>query len=124
MIRNRIVKAVGAALLLATASGCATLSPEQCVSANWYQVGLADGAAGFGADRVAAHANACAKQRVVPDASLYAEGREDGLRDYCTTESGLEAGRNGVAYRGVCPDDTEAGFLTGYRLGAIAFRGF
>ncbi len=115
--------ALAAAMTFATLSGCASMTPTQCASANWYQVGVADGAAGFPVERMTDHVQACSGHGPAPVAELYAEGHADGLVDYCTTANGLEAGRYVEAYRGVCPKETEAGFLTGYRLGAIAFRG-
>ena len=46
-----------ALLLLAS---CATLSEEECRAADWYQIGVNDGAEGRATDYVESHRRACA----------------------------------------------------------------
>lgn len=105
-------------LLVATAlAGCATLSEKECRVADWYDIGVRDGAAGYGEERLIEHSKACADVDVSPDRARWAAGREAGLERYCTTDRGLWVGRNGGEYAGVCGPETEDSFLRGYRLG-------
>lgn len=106
--------AAGAAL-----NGCATLSEEQCLVGDWYGIGVADGQNGYSFDRLGEHNEACARHGVIPDAAVYEQGRQQGLRAYCTPQVGFREGRQGDSYRGVCPASVEADFLAGYSDGRL-----
>jgi len=101
---------------LATVS-CATMSQEQCLRGDWRAVGYGDGVDGRPMSRLDEHAKACAKAGVTPDAKLYFEAREEGLRRYCTEANGFQVGREGHSYAGVCPPPAEPAFLGGYSDG-------
>ncbi|MBB5019715.1 hypothetical protein HNQ59_003023 [Chitinivorax tropicus] len=103
-----------AALML---GGCASMSENECRRADWYDRGVRDGAYGYESDRVAAHAEACSKVGVVPDRKAYFDGREQGLKRYCTESNGFDAGRYGQNYGGVCVGRGEADFQRGYQRG-------
>ena len=51
-------------LILVGASGCATMSKEECLVANWREVGFTDASQGYTQDRVAEHRSACAEAKV------------------------------------------------------------
>lgn len=106
--------AMAAALLL---SGCATMSPQECMTANWSQRGYQDGRAGFTSNRLAQHYKACSKVGVVPDTRAYHQGYDDGLRQYCTPDNAVQQGLDGKPYRGVCPPQTESEFKYYYNQG-------
>ncbi len=106
---------LGAASLF---SGCATMSKEQCLQADWHRIGFHDGAAGRFADRLASHREACAEVNIIPDATAYQSGRNEGLKQYCTAENGLHLGLSGKASANVCPTPLASAFLPRYRLGA------
>lgn len=101
----------------ATLAACATLSKEQCLQGDWRAIGYADGADGRPMSRIDDHAKACQKSGVTPDMSLYVRGREQGLMRYCTEANGFREGRDGHAYKGVCPPPVEPEFLGGYADG-------
>ncbi|WP_454761681.1 DUF2799 domain-containing protein [Caulobacter segnis] len=109
----------GAALALAS---CATMSKEQCLQGDWRGVGYGDGASGYPMSRIDSHAKACAKSGVTPDASLYAQGRTEGLVGYCTEMRGFAVGRSGGVYWHVCPQPAESEFLGGYADGERVWR--
>ena len=69
-----------AALLAAAllAGGCASMDKPQCVNANWYAIGMEDGAQGRTLQRLGDHRRACAEHGVQPDAERYAAGRNEG----------------------------------------------
>ncbi|PZR34473.1 DUF2799 domain-containing protein [Caulobacter segnis] len=100
-----------------TLAACATLSKQQCLQGDWRAIGYNDGADGRLMSRIDDHAKACQKTGVTPDMSLYALGREQGLMRYCTEANGFRVGRDGHAYKGVCPPPVEPEFLGGYADG-------
>jgi len=102
---------------LAVLSGCATMSGEECATADWSSVGFEDGASGYPVDRLGDHRKACAKHGYTPDLVAYRQGRQQGLVDYCRPGRGFRAGESGANYHGVCPAELEEDFLSGYRIG-------
>jgi hypothetical protein len=102
-------------------SGCATLGKDECLHADWRTIGYEDGAHGFQASRIGNHREACAKHGITPDFELYEQGRLQGLREYCTLQTGYSLGVAGKAYPNVCPSNIEPGFLEGYRQGKIVY---
>lgn len=98
-------------LLAAALAGCAPMTVQHCAEADAYDAGLADGRAGRPAVPCGAGAD---------DAARYADGHAAGLREYCTIERGVRAGRAGEAYRDVCAGPEEQAFLSGYYLGALS----
>lgn len=109
------------ALLLALA-GCATLTPEECRTADWYRIGVADGAEGWGTGRIEQHRRACAETGVSPDAAAWLRGRLAGLRQYCTPATAHEVGRRGGA---IAPGCTEGELVTmrpAHRWGEIFWQ--
>lgn len=114
---SRLTSLALAGALLAGASGCATLSEGECYTADWYQLGRADGQRGYERSRLYEHQKACAEYGIRPDATAYYRGRQVGLAAYCSPRNGYEEGRDGHAYRGVCPPKYERRFLAAYRDG-------
>jgi hypothetical protein len=112
-IRSPLSLIVAAALM----AGCASMDRTQCVNANWYAIGLEDGARGQPLERLGSHRRACAEHAVAPEAERYVAGRNEGLKTFCTYERGFSQGRGGHANGGVCPAGLAAGFQTGYQLG-------
>lgn len=98
-------------------SGCATLSQEECMVADWYSIGFEDGAQGRQAGYLANHREACAEYGVAPDLSAYQSGRDQGLDTYCNYDNGYALGAGGGTYRGVCPARLEKMFLDGFNRG-------
>ena len=88
---------------------------SECVTADWYAIGLEDGARGRPVERLGDHRRACAKHNVTPDAARYVAGRNDGLKSFCTYERGFSEGRAGKAYAAACPDPLN--FLAGHQRG-------
>jgi hypothetical protein len=105
---------IAAMLLLA---GCASLDRSECLNANWYAIGLEDGARGYSVERLGAHRRACAEHNVAPDAERYLAGHGEGLKSFCTYERGYALGRAGKTPAGTCPPELRDGFLAGHRHG-------
>lgn len=102
------------ALLL---SGCASLSENQCRTADWESIGYQDGSRGYDAGRIGNHSEACAEYGIKADRELYEEGRLQGLELFCTGYNGMRLGRQGYAYSGVCPLSLQGDFVRGYEVG-------
>lgn len=102
-------------VLLALLAGCATLDKEECVNADWFAIGLEDGARGRAVERLGDHRRACAKHNVTPNAERYLAGRNEGLKTFCTYERGFSEGRAGRSYVAACP--AASNFVAGYNRG-------
>lgn len=105
------------ALSALAASGCATMSREECLAVDWRTIGYEDGVAGYPGDRIAQHRKACAEHGVRSDLDLYQAGRAQGLREYCQPANGYRLGLGGGDYRGVCPVDLEGDFVGAFEGG-------
>ena len=103
--------------LLLLVCGCASLGKDECLHADWYAIGLEDGARGRAVERLGDHRRACAKHNVAPDTGRYVAGRNEGLKSFCTYERGFSEGRSGHAYAAACPQSQAGNFLAGYQRG-------
>ena len=111
------LRIASSAVLLALVSSCATLDKNQCLRADWYAVGLEDGARGLPLERAGDHRRACAEHGVTPQIEPYLAGRNEGLKSYCTYEKGFSVGHAGQANSGACPAGTGANFSVGFQRG-------
>lgn len=98
-------------------SGCASLSKQECLTADWKLIGFEDGSQGKPESTIGAHRKSCAKVNVTPDLARYQQGHREGARKYCVKTTAYPLGVNGGAYYGVCPADLEPAFLNAYRAG-------
>ncbi len=111
------VKLLLLGLLVMGLSGCASLSEEECKVADWQDIGRRDGEKGEKTDRFYNHVKACSEYGIKPDRNLYNQGRETGLKAYCTPDNGRRMGESGRSYGRVCPKGLERGFLAQYKIG-------
>jgi Protein of unknown function (DUF2799) len=107
-----------ALLSLPLLSACASLTPEQCETGDWLNLGISDGAQGRPLARLDEHREACGKVGISIDTETYIRGRDQGLTRYCTPVSGFTVGRNGRSHANVCPAELAGGFEAGYVLGS------
>lgn len=108
--------------LISQLLACASMSKQECMTANWRSIGYEDGASGRPEMTIQAHRKACAKINITPDLPLYQQGHREGVRVYCkNTSAAYELGTQGGAYYKVCPADLEPKFLQAYRLGQELF---
>lgn len=103
--------------ILALLAGCATLDKNECLRADWYAVGLEDGARGLPVERLGDHRRACAEHGITPQTERYLAGRNEGLKSFCTYERGVSIGRSGQSYSAVCPGALATRFSAGYQHG-------
>lgn len=95
-------------------SACASMNKSQCLSADWYAIGIEDGARGRPLEYLGSHRRACAEYGVAPDAQRYQAGRDAGLQSFCTYDRGYAIGRAGQGRPTVCPETLAANFDAGY----------
>lgn len=99
-------------------SGC-QLSEQQCATANWAQIGLADGEKGRGSDRVKSHVNSCGHAGISVDTKNWMQGWTQGNATYCTPKAIFDRAKRGYKLREVCPKadraKLEAAFAKGYK---------
>lgn len=117
MISPRRILTLSAVLAAVTLTGCASMSPDECRHADWYQQGVKDAMDGAGKDRLNDNREACAKVGVVPNVKQYMLGYDKGVRQFCTPENGARWGRAGRYYQGQCPADLDSAFRTRYQAG-------
>lgn len=103
---------------LVLVSGCAGISKEECLYADWGAIGYEDGAAGRPVSAITPRRAACAKKAgVTVDMAAYTAGREQGLTVYCQPSNGYAVGARGIGYTGVCTGPAEAAFMSAYEAG-------
>ena len=109
-------------LIVVIFQGCASMSQEECLNANWTVVGEIDGQQGRGLDVLDDYRRDCADHGVVPDVQAYIAGRESGLMLYCTSDNGYREGRSGVRLEADCPAALAADFRQSYQLGQDVYN--
>ena len=113
---------LNATILMAYAlSGCATMSPEECLHANWEEVGYHDAVESYPVSRSSEHREACTSTGVTVDLALYRNGHALGLPYYCTRETGFESADHGGDFATQCRRDTFPDYSLGYGEGLDVF---
>jgi hypothetical protein len=101
----------------AVLSACATMSADQCATADWSAIGLKDGANGENMSMADRREKDCAKASIVMDRVAYMASREQGLAQYCTPQNAYEIGKVFGRYDGVCANHNETEFLYAHSQG-------
>jgi hypothetical protein len=109
------------ASLLAFASlalgGCTPMTPAECKTANWYDIGLRDGIAGQPVSELDDRTRSCAEAGVQANATAYLRGRNQGLLSYCRMDNAVRLGLDGKTYQGVCAPAIDPEFRRRYAVG-------
>ncbi len=117
-----MIKSVCLVLLSVLMVGCATLNEDECVTADWYEIGYSDGVKGQPDSYLEKHRKACAKHGVRANLDDWLAGREAGLQRYCTAQKGYEEGLNNRTYHGVCEGRAADEFLQAYEQGQQLYQ--
>ncbi|MEF1338715.1 DUF2799 domain-containing protein, partial [Vibrio rotiferianus] len=64
--------------LLTLLSGCTSMSPDECKTANWYKVGYQDGREGDNPSIINSYTEDCSEAGVTPDRKEWQEGFDKG----------------------------------------------
>ena len=110
------------AVCLGLLGGCATIPEEQCAKVDWYELGVQDGRAGYPADRLLQHRDACAGVKVVPDEKRYLQGRPVGLAEYCRLDNAQREGLAGRPYADVCDAAFKRIYQAAYEVSSLKRR--
>jgi hypothetical protein len=76
-------------------AGCESMSVSECKVADWYRVGLTDGAQGESDRRIADYTEDCGKAGITPNAPLFRQGWNAGIVQFCTAANGWREGVQG-----------------------------
>jgi len=106
---------VGIILLILT--GCATMTAEQCVAADWQTIGHQDAMEGRASGHLRHHIDACSDHGITANETAYTAGHAEGARAFCTPANGFRLGRSGGANNNICPDDLANAFSVTYEAG-------
>lgn len=109
---------LGITVLAAVLSGCESMSPSECATANWRERGVQDGNRGA-TDQAADYHKSCTKAGVQMDVASYRAGRAQGLQSYCRLGNAINEGQAGRSYYDVCPGPQGQNFKT---IHTIAYR--
>ena len=111
------MRKIAGVTLLIILTACASLSKDECRTADWQMIGYEDGSRGRLLNTIGNHRKACAKVGVTPDMAAYEAGHQKGVRTYCTSDQGFKLGVGGGLYNGICGASRERDFLRGYAAG-------
>lgn len=118
MIRTLTLITLSTTLL----AGCSVMSKDDCLKADWRELGRRDASQGLTVDRFTARADACRKNDVGADQAAYAAGHADGQRAYCTSELGENDATLGKVSAPLCaPVPVGNAYQTGYDMGLMRF---
>src|SRR5436190_2119649 len=122
--KRKVLGSLAAAVLsLVFLNACSSIPADQaiCEQQDWYELGRRDGAQGTAAERLDQHKATCKRDTFQSEwETMYSDGRNAGLVEYCSSENGYGLGRQGASYLYVCPSTMESLFLSGYRRGQAA----
>jgi hypothetical protein len=116
-IMKKFMGTIPAVAIILLVVGCATVSKEDCLVTDWFEIGRVDGMQGTARTALQNRAKLCLEHGVNADRRAYYQGHDEGLKYYCTAQKGFELGRKGASYRSVCPLQLEKDFRAGYQNG-------
>ena len=118
-----LIKILAGAALLGTLGGCASLSKDECLAANWEDIGVRDGANGQPEEYLIQHSTACAKVNVAPDRGAWLHGRDKGLERYCVPHRMYNLGEYGSGFDiGICRNFDQERLQDAYDKGREVHR--
>ena len=123
MKSRSLIRLLAAAALMATLTGCASLSKSECLNASWEDIGVRDGANGYPEEYLIQHSTACANVNVVPDRGAWLHGRERGLERYCVPRRMYNLGEYGNNFDvGICRNFDQERLTDAYEKGLEVHR--
>ena len=122
-MNRSLIRIFAALALLASVGGCASLSKNECLAANWEDIGIRDGANGRPEEYLIQHSKACAKVAVVPDRGAWLHGREQGLDRFCVPYRMYQLGEFGGGFdAAVCRNYDQDRLINAYEQGREVSR--
>lgn len=101
---------------------CSTWDREKCLTTDWYRKGVED-ASQYGSGNFHPYKRECAKEGVSVSAysSNYEKGLLEGMRSWCTFQTGFNQGLDGKTATSMC-DNINPAFARGVEEGYREFR--
>lgn len=122
MSNKTLVLIASIAVVVTVLPGCVKrLSKQQCISMNWYELGMKDGSAGKTKSMLGKEINDCARYKLTVDTNAYAKGWRKGVRQFCQPSNAYDLGAAGRQYNRVCPTDLARNFSHAWRRGLRRF---
>lgn len=81
-------------------SGCSSLSQDECIQANWTNLGFSHGEQGYTFEHGREIISACSEFGITAKLDDYQAGYKQGLAAFCEPENGFTLGLRGDAYNG------------------------
>lgn len=98
-------------------AACVSEHKITCAQRDWFELGRRDGLQGAPKDRLSLYRQECKGEVGANAETVYLNGRNAGLVEYCAVDNGFELGRMGLNYLYVCPAMMEPDFLNAYQRG-------
>jgi len=106
-------------IIMASLQGCGSLPRDECQTADWYTIGYQDGLHGRSEADLQA---VCAERDRATQTARYTQGRDDGLKRFCSPRNGFRLGLEGAKYNNsACLTGAEQAFLPAYEQGKEIF---
>lgn len=116
------MKRLGLLVIACCVSSCATMSPKECKSANWRDIGYSDASKGEPV-LLSGHRKACKEVKITPNRDQYMSGYRVGAKEFCTYDNGLRFGKKGSSAENLCTTATLGrGFFKGYAKGKKIYK--
>lgn len=90
---------------------------SECTGVDWWEFGRQQGVAGQGLERLFSERKRCDGSENPVAVDAFKNGRDAGLIDFCKPSQAYLFGRTGGSYKGVCPQNLEAPFLSSFNVG-------
>jgi len=109
-------------LALSQLGACAVMSKQECLNADWRNVGYGVGSNGNSSisDAFNLRERTCAKHGAAANWKQFRQGHSDGIVQFCQLSNALELGVNGTSRaidERVCPERDYPGFRNAFRVG-------
>ena len=91
-----------AAFSVLSLAACAELGREACEEGDWLMIGQRDGSRGRDSEYIERHVRSCGKYDIGVDRYLWEQGRQQGLKLFCTPQSQYQVGRDGRPFNEIC----------------------
>ncbi len=100
---------------------CSTMNREECLTTNWHDRGIDDGALGH--ENFTKYQRACGQEgiSILSRTGEYQKGFREGLRNWCTFKNGFQEGLSGRNSTAHC-EDINPSFARGFEEGFREYR--
>ena len=104
------------------------MSRSQCLSADWYAIGIKTGTNGLFRETITQSVVDCKKYNIDVNLKAYDKGWDIGIKRFCRPSIAYELGLEGKNYNGVCPgklnEEFQKNWNKGIRLYCIPSTGY